>query len=110
MESLYFNIKSPVETYTTAPSTPSSNVDYKTYNYYVAVATKTSANEWTFTSTLTPGYYSLYPMDDYRDNDVTTPNKAYNGNVGATDFVGAYSTEEYEWFWNVYQLAYNMNK
>ena len=49
-------------------------------------------------------------MVDYQDNDVTTPNKAYNGNVGASDFTGAYSTEEYEWFWNVYQLAYNMNK
>ena len=116
MESLYFNIKTPGLTYTTAPSTQSANVDYKTYNYYVAVAKKqNTGNEWTFTSTLAPGYYSLYPMADYIDDDTTTPNEVYAGNKSAVDYTGTpkdknYATEEYEWFWNVYQLAYNMNK
>ena len=102
-----------------APSTLSSNVDYSNYNYLVAaVSGKSSADTdkdtLKFTSTLGKGYYSLYPMDDYLDYDYTTTNEVYAGNVANPDKVKGYSfedapaTEEYEWFWNVYQLAANM--
>ena len=52
------------------------------------------------------GYYSLYPMADYASSHKVA---VYAGNKGAEDYTGSYATEEYEWFWNVYQLANNMN-
>ena len=107
MEGLYFNVGTAPTQYTTAPSTQSNNVDYSNYNYYVAVAQKTG-NDYVFTTTLAKGYYSLYPMADYAS--ASNKVEVYSGNVDKNkDFTGAYATEEYEWFWNVYQLAANMN-
>ena len=107
MEGLYFNVGTAPTQYTTAPSTQSNNVDYSNYNYYVAVAQKTG-NDYVFTTTLAKGYYSLYPMADYAS--ASNKVEVYNGNVDKNkDFTGAYATDEYEWFWNVYQLAANMN-
>lgn len=107
MEGLYFNVGTAPTQYTTAPSTQSNNVDYPNYNYYVAVAQKTG-NDYVFTTTLAKGYYSLYPMADYAS--ASNKVEVYSGNVDKNkDFTGAYATEEYEWFWNVYQLAANMN-
>ena len=117
LEGLFFNVGDVPATYRTALSTTSTNVDYRTYEYFVAVANRNSANEWTFTTTLTPGYYSLYPMLDYIDNDRSSPNEVFNGNsapaINTTagivdDYSDELATEEYEWFWNVYQLAVNM--
>ena len=108
LEGLYFNVGSAPDTYTTAPSNQSSNVDFSNYNYYVAVAEK-SGNSYSFTTILAKGYYSLYPMIDYTDYDTSTPNQVYSGNESADDFAGGYATQEYEWFWNVYQLAVRMN-
>ena len=107
MEGLYFNVGTAPTQYTTAPSTQSNNVDYSNYNYYVAVAQK-AGNDYVFTTTLAKGYYSLYPMADYAS--ASNKVEVYNGNVDKNkDFTGAYATDEYEWFWNVYQLAANMN-
>lgn len=104
---LFFNAKYAPGTYATAPSTP-GNAAYTNYNYLVAVA-ETTGNDYNFTTKMVNGFYSLYPMADYIDNDTTTPNSNYNGNVASADFNGKYATEEYEWFWNVYQLAVNMS-
>lgn len=116
LKGLYFNVGSAPETYTTAPSTQSSNVEFYNYNYYIAVlkysgSSVTDSGDLAFSSTLAKGYYSLYPMIDYIDDDSSTPNKIYSGNENSDDddFEGAYATEEYEWFWNVYQLAARMN-
>ena len=119
MEGLYFNVGDAPIGYSTMPSTLSDNVDYSNYNYYVAAVTGGTSisknDDLKFTSTLSRGYYSLYPMADYMDYDSTTPNQVYAGNTANPDkvkdytFQGAYATEEYEWFWNVYQLAANMN-
>ena len=113
LESLYFNVGTAPETYSTAPSTQSSNVDFSNYNYYVAVLQYSGSTvvdgNLQFSSTLAKGYYSLYPMADYTDYDTSTPNQVYSGNESADDFAGGYATQEYEWFWNVYQLAARMN-
>lgn len=112
---LYFNAKSAPETYAVNPSTE-GNAAYTNYNYYVAVVTNgADKNPYNFSTTLKAGFYSLYPMADYIDDDTTTPNEVYAGNKSAVDYTGTpkdknYATEEYEWFWNVYQLAVNMNK
>ncbi len=105
IESLYFNVGSAPATYTTAPSTQSNNVDYTNYNYYVATS-KVTSGVYEFTTTYSRGYYSLYPMADYASSHKVA---VYAGNTGAADYTGSYATEEYEWFWNVYQLATNMN-
>ena len=104
---LFFNAKYAPGTYATAPST-AGNAAYTNYNYLVAVA-ETTGNDYNFTTKMVNGFYSLYPMADYIDNDTATPNSNYNGNVASKDFNGKYATEEYEWFWNVYQLAVNMS-
>ncbi len=118
LEGLYFNVGNAPVGYSTAPSTLSTNVDYSNYNYLVAAVAGDSTvkgNNLYFGSKLSKGYYSLYPMADYMDYDTSTPNEVYAGNVANPDKVtdytyqGAYATEEYEWFWNVYQLAANMN-
>ena len=105
IEGLYFNVGSAPATYTTAPSTQSNNVDYFNYNYYVATS-KVTNGVYNFTTTYSRGYYSLYPMADYASSHKVA---VYAGNKGAEDYTGSYATEEYEWFWNVYQLANNMN-
>ena len=105
IEGLYFNVGSAPATYTTAPSTQSNNVDYTNYNYYVATS-KVTSGVYQFTTTYSRGYYSLYPMADYASGHKVA---VYAGNKGAEDYTGSYATEEYEWFWNVYQLANNMN-
>ena len=111
LNGLYFNAKSAPGVYSVAPSTvDASRATYTNYNYYVAVVdTDAKDNPYAFSTTLKAGYYSLYPMADYIDNDTTTPNSNYNGNVASADFNGKYATEEYEWFWNVYQLAVKMS-
>ena len=112
MEGLYFNVGSVPTQYSIDPSTASSNVDYNNYNYYVAAIKGESAFEGqnlVFTSTLTRGYYSLYPVVDYAEasNGVSV----YAGNVDEKNTLkNVTATDEYEWFWNVYQLAANMNK
>ena len=117
LESLYFNVGTAPVQYSVAPSNPGSNVKYSNYNYYVAALSgelkyDTANDNITFTSKLEKGYYSLYPMKDYIDYDTTTPNEVYAGNTTAANdtYRGELATEEYEWFWNVYQLAANMNK
>ena len=113
LERLNFNVGTAPETYSTAPSTQSSNVDFSNYNYYVAVLQYSGSTvvdgNLQFSSTLAKGYYSLYPMADYTDYDTSTPNQVYSGNESADDFEDGYATQEYEWFWNVYQLAARMN-
>ncbi len=111
LNGLYFNAKSAPGVYSVAPSTvDASRATYTNYNYVVAVVdTDAKDNPYAFSTSLKPGYYSLYPMADYIDNDTTTPNSNYNGNVASKDFNGKYATEEYEWFWNVYQLAVKMS-
>ena len=104
----YFNAYALPATYSTSAST-SGNAAETNYEYQVATFTSNYATkQYNFTTTFGPGYYSLYPMADYIDYDYTSTNVAYNGNTGAADFVGVPATEEYEWFWNVYQLAVNM--
>ena len=121
LNGLYFNTSSAPTTYKVAPSTTNdlSHVKYTNYNYLVAALSTYSGAipKWDtmyFTSVLSKGYYSLYPMADYIDDDTTTPNEVYAGNESSKDYFGTwnnrnYATEEYEWFWNVYQLAANMN-
>ena len=109
MEGLYFNVGTAPVQYSVNASTPSNNVDYTNYNYLVATP-KFEGNVFTgFTTTLTKGYYSLYPMDDYLDYTGAT-NAVYAGNESEKTYASAQATDEYEWFWNVYQLAANMNK
>jgi glucan-binding YG repeat protein len=86
--SLYFNTKSLPSTYSTAATFDNGVTAYG----------------------LTGTTYTLYPMADYIDYDTTTPNEVYAGNKGTSAFEGKYATEEYEWFYNIYELAYNMNK
>ena len=116
LEDLYFNVGSVPTAYSVDPSNQSNNVDYYNYNYYVAALNVSNPNysnanqNLQFTSTLAKGYYSLYPMLDYMDYDTSTPNEVYAGNRDLDgDFAGNGATEEYEWFWNVYQLAAKMN-
>ena len=125
LKGLYFNVGTLPTAYSINPSTAAktnSDVEYYNYNYYVAALSvsdptyNSAANvqNLQFTSTLARGYYSLYPMADYLDYDTTTPNEIYAGNDYSKDYYGTwnarnYATEEYEWFWNVYQLAARMN-
>ena len=117
LNGLYFNVGSAPDTYSVqASTTDTNNVKYSNYNYYVAALSGkygiTDDNTTLkFTSSLKKGYYSLYPMADYMDYDTSTPNEVYAGNaVADTDpYKGNLATEEYEWFWNVYQLAAKMN-
>ena len=126
LKGLYFNVGTLPTAYSIDPSTAAtknSDVEYYNYNYYVAALSvsdpiynsATTAQNLQFTSTLTRGYYSLYPMADYLDYDTTTPNEIYAGNDYSKDYYGTWdarncATEEYEWFWNVYQLAAKMNR
>ena len=117
MEGLYFNVGTIPTQYSVNPSTAakvSSDVDYTNYNYLVAALNNkpvygTNDQSLSFTNTLTAGYYSLYPMADYLDYTGYT-NAVYAGNVSEPTYASAKATDEYEWFWNVYQLAANMNK
>ena len=130
MGDLYFNVKIAPSEYTVMPSTHSNNVTYSNYNYLVASVKGGSitdsifgTNNLYFGSTLSEGYYSLYPMADYyeagNDNEVypgnfakvTTGDNAYDTTAGkdANYYADGSSTDEYQWFWNVYQLAANMN-
>ena len=109
MEGLYFNVGTAPVKYSVNASTTGNNVDYTNYNYLVATP-KFEGNVFTgFTTTLTKGYYSLYPMADYLDYTGAT-NAVYAGNESEKTYASAQATDEYEWFWNVYQLAANMNK
>jgi glucan-binding YG repeat protein len=87
MSSLYFNIKSLTPTYNTAATVSGTGV--------VAYG-------------LSGTTYTLYPMSDYYEygND----NTVYTGNEGTTAYTADDSTDEYQWFYNVYELAYNMYK
>ena len=110
LEGLYFNVGTAPTIYSVAPSTQNNNVDYSNYNYLVAAVTggsDTWGNNLYFGSKLSKGYYSLYPMNDYLDYTGAT-NAVYAGNKTEATYAAAQATDEYEWFWNVYQLAANM--
>jgi glucan-binding YG repeat protein len=88
LNDLYFNNATLPSTYTTA-ATSSTGAKYSKYG-------------------MTGTVYTLYPMSDYYES--SNSNVVYPGNTSTKAYVAGTSTDEYEWFWNVYQLAYNMNK
>jgi glucan-binding YG repeat protein len=84
--SLYFNVKTLPSTY---------NTD--------ATVSGTGVAAYGLTGTT----YTLYPMADYYEYGNTS--YVYAGNTGTKSYTSTYSTDEYEWFYNVYELAYKMN-
>ena len=110
MEGLYFNVGSVPTTYTTAYKTVNSNnVEYKNYSYFYIVESLVKNDMVNVQLTKGNKYYSLYPMADYAQTGNT--NAVYTGNKttkGDAEYVKGATTDEYQWFWNVYQLAANM--
>ena len=104
LNGLFFNAKSVPSTYT---GRDGYTAQYNQYGYDGA-----------------DSVYALYPMADYAQQGNYNKDAVYTGNsVAAHDpyvettyytlnneKVAAESTDEYQWFWNVYQLAYKMNK
>ena len=117
LEGLYFNVGNVPTEYSVLPSNQSTNVDYYNYNYYVAalnntfnvgiITTNNIPNSLGFSNSLSRGYYSLYPALDYLQANNTA--MQYPGNGAAGTNYGVSTTDEYEWFLNVYELAANMN-
>lgn len=117
LEGLYFNVGDVPTEYSVLPSNQSTNVDYYNYNYYVAalnntfdvsiITTNNIPNSLGFSNSLSRGYYSLYPALDYLQANNTA--MQYPGNGAAGTNYGVSTTDEYEWFLNVYELAANMN-
>lgn len=55
--------------------------------------------------------YALYPMADYAQRG--NGNVVFNGNTGSAEYLKGATTDEYQWFYNVYELAakmYSTNK
>ena len=117
LEGLFFNVGNVPTEYSVLPSNQSTNVDYYNYNYYVAalnntfnvgiITTNNIPNSLGFSNSLSRGYYSLYPALDYLQANNTA--MQYPGNGAAGTNYGVSTTDEYEWFLNVYELAANMN-
>ena len=117
LEGLFFNVGNVPTEYSVLPSNQSTNVDYYNYNYYVAalnntfnvgiINTNNIPNSLGFSNSLSRGYYSLYPALDYLQANNTA--MQYPGNGAAGTNYGVSTTDEYEWFLNVYELAANMN-
>ncbi len=51
--------------------------------------------------------YALYPMSDYAQRG--NANEVFNGNSGTDEYLKGATTDEYQWFYNVYELAVKMN-
>ncbi len=117
LEGLFFNVGNVPTEYSVLPSNQSTNVDYSNYNYYVAalnntftvgiITTNNIPNSLGFSNSLSRGYYSLYPALDYLQANNTAMQYPGNGTAGTN--YGVSTTDEYEWFLNVYELAANMN-
>lgn len=118
LEGLFFNVGNVPTEYSVLPSNQSTNVDYYNYNYYVAALNNTFnvgiiitnnniPDSLGFSNSLSRGYYSLYPALDYLQANNTA--MQYPGNGAAGTNYGVSTTDEYEWFLNVYELAANMN-
>ena len=115
LEGLFFNVGNVPTEYSVLPSNQSTNVDYYNYNYYVAalnntfnvgiITTNNIPNSLGFSNSLSRGYYSLYPALDYLQANNTA--MQYPGNGAAGTNYGVSTTDEYEWFLNVYELAAN---
>ena len=102
---LYFNAKSAPVEYATDASTL-GNALYSNYAYIVNVGktvNTSNGREWQWTTTYGNGFYSLYPAADYAQSGNVADR--YAGNDAAADTYKVYTTDEYEWFLNVYQLA-----
>ena len=108
MNALYFNNKVIPEIYLDAVVGTTGNsivniADLVLYGYDQANAVIDASV--VVTGTEVKAVYPIYPVADYviRNNSADT----YIGNDGK---IGAASvTDEYEWFWNVYQLAATVN-
>ena len=110
--SLYFNAATlPTTGIYTTVSAAHGNAALKNYAYLKAVTLGYRSDlilegkQLTNTTATGAGYFSLYPQVDYKQagNAVST----YVGNSGKYEGT---ATDEYEWFLNVYELAYNVNK
>ena len=103
LNSLYFNNKSIPNIYMPEVDNETSVADLVLYGYgkvneYDVASIKKAG------STVKP-VYPLYPVADYTTNG-STKAATYIGNNGS---INAATTDEYEWFWNVYQLATTVN-
>ena len=103
LNSLYFNNKAIPSIYMPAVSTDASIADLVLYGYNKVNNFDTAVINTTGTSV--KAVYPLYPVVDYKTNG-TTKAATYIGNNGS---IGVATTDEYEWFWNVYQLATTVN-
>ncbi len=102
LDGLYFNAKSIPSTYLAARGYNSPYADLTLYTYSgIELATATTKN----VQTSVKAVYPLYPVADYATNG-STKAATYKGNEGS---IGVATTDEYEWFWNVYQLATAVN-
>ena len=55
--------------------------------------------------------FALYPMADYAERG--NANAVFNGNSGTEEYLEGATTDEYQWFYNIYELAakmYSTNK
>ena len=108
--SLYFNAAILPNVYTTK-SADHGNAALSNYAYLKAVTLGYGSDlvqdktQMTATTKTGAGYFSLYPQADYKQNGNAVA--TYVGNKAKYDGT---ATDEYEWFLNVYELAYNVNK